>query len=76
MRARCHLCHIAHATLLDAQHETPFSLTLVDIDSDEALREEHWADIPVVEINGQKAFKYRMSKDEFLQQLAEIRAHS
>lgn len=37
----------------------------VNIETDETLREQYGWEIPVVVINGVKAFKYRLSAREF-----------
>ena len=42
----------------------------VDVDSDEKLRRLYTDEVPVVFINGRKAFKYRMDEHEFLRKLA------
>lgn len=59
-RARCHLCHDAHDVLLGVQRERPFSLDVVDVDTDPALVERYGLEVPVVEVDGRKAFKYRV----------------
>ncbi len=42
----------------------------VDVDSDPDLRRQYNDQVPVVFINGRKAFKYRMDEQEFLRKLA------
>jgi len=42
----------------------------VDVDSDPNLRRQYNDQVPVVFINGRKAFKYRMDEQEFLRKLA------
>jgi hypothetical protein len=42
----------------------------VDVDSDESLRRQFTDEVPVVFIDGRKAFKYRMDEREFLRKLA------
>jgi hypothetical protein len=42
----------------------------VDVDADEQLRRQFTDEVPVVFIDGHKAFKYRMTEQEFLQKLA------
>jgi hypothetical protein len=41
----------------------------IDVDSDEQLRRKFNDEVPVVFIDGHKAFKYRMNEREFLQRL-------
>lgn len=59
-RAGCHLCDIVHDVLDRVRDEKPFDLTVVDIDSDPALVAMYDTEVPVVAINGRKAFKYRV----------------
>jgi hypothetical protein len=42
----------------------------VDVDSAEELRRQFTDEVPVVFIDGKKAFKYRMDEKEFLRVLA------
>jgi len=68
-RAGCHLCDEVKATLLRARAKAAFSLREVDIDSDPALTAEYNDQVPVVAIDGRKAFKYHLKEDEFLKVL-------
>lgn len=56
----CHLCDVAHEVLRAAQAAHGFELVEVDIQTDAALFEAHRYDIPVVEIDGRRAFKHRV----------------
>jgi glutaredoxin len=42
----------------------------IDVDSDGEVRRLYNDEVPVVFINGRKAFKYRMDEQEFLRKLA------
>jgi glutaredoxin len=42
----------------------------VDVDTDDELRRQFTDEVPVVFIDGHKAFKYRMDEREFLRRLA------
>ena len=42
----------------------------IDVDSGEDLRRQFTDEVPVVFINGRKAFKYRMNEQDFLRKLA------
>jgi glutaredoxin len=42
----------------------------VDVDSDGELRRKFNDEVPVVFIDGRKAFKYRMDEREFMRKLA------
>ncbi len=54
-RVGCHLCQVAEKTLRDAQSELGFAVTVIDIDSDPALRALYNDDIPVTTLpNGRR----------------------
>jgi glutaredoxin len=59
-RAGCHLCDEAKQVLRDA--DVVFSE--VDIDADAALRARYNEEVPVVFIDGRKAFKYHVDPRE------------
>jgi glutaredoxin len=69
-RSGCHLCDVVKETLKRAQAKADFAWREVDIDTDPQLRQEYNDQIPVVFIDGRKAFKYHMSEDHFLRALA------
>ncbi len=69
-RQGCHLCDEVKAVLARARRRADFTLREVDIDSDPALLAEYNDQVPVVAINGRKAFKYHLKEDEFLKVLA------
>jgi thiol-disulfide isomerase/thioredoxin len=56
-RPGCHLCEQAQEVLERVQGRVPFSLRGVDIDSDEELFKRYLELIPVIEIDGAKAFE-------------------
>ena len=59
-RADCHLCDDAKAVLEDVRRERPFELITVDVDTDPALVAAYGLEVPVVLVDGRKAFKYRV----------------
>jgi glutaredoxin len=69
-RKGCHLCEIVKETLVKLQRQGGYTWREVDVDSDEQLRRQFTDEVPVVFINGRKAFKYRMDEREFLRKLA------
>jgi glutaredoxin len=69
-RKGCHLCEVVKETLTQVQRDADFQWHEVDIDVDPQLRQEHNDEVPVVFIDGRKAFKYRMDGREFLRALA------
>jgi len=68
-RKGCHLCSIVKETLSKLERRGGFTWREVDVDSDEALRRQFTDEVPVVFIDGKKAFKYRMAEKEFLRRL-------
>ena len=69
-RKGCHLCDVVKETLTQVQGEGEFRWREVDIDDDAELRQRYNDEVPVVFIDGRKAFKYRMDGREFLRSLA------
>ncbi|MFY9560186.1 MAG: glutaredoxin family protein [Terriglobales bacterium] len=69
-RKGCHLCEIVKESLVKLHKRGGFDWREVDVDSDADLRRLYNDQVPVVFINGRKAFKYRMDEQEFLRKLA------
>jgi glutaredoxin len=69
-RRGCHLCDIVKQTLIQVQGDADFQWREVDIDADPELRLKYNDEVPVVFIDGRKAFKYRMDGRQFLRALA------
>ena len=59
-RPGCHLCDEARDVLLDERARTPFELDEVDIETDDELVREYGVRIPVVVIDGEERFEYRV----------------
>ncbi len=68
-RKGCHLCEVVKESLQKLRRQASFALQEFDVDSDEDLRRRFTDEVPVVFINGRKAFKYRMDEREFLKKL-------
>ena len=60
-RHECHLCHEMRAVVDALRADVPFDLDEVDIDGDPALAAAYGEEIPVLLVNGRKAFKYRVT---------------
>lgn len=69
-RKGCYLCEIVKETLNKLERRGGFVWREVDVDSDGQLRREFTDEVPVVFIDGRKAFKYRLDPHEFLRKLA------
>lgn len=68
-RKGCHLCEIVKESLTKLSRHAHFQWRDVDVDSSPELRRQYSDEVPVVFINGRKAFKYRMDEREFLRKL-------
>jgi glutaredoxin len=69
-RAGCHLCEEAKQVLAAARRRAEFAYEERDIDADAELRRLYNDEVPVIAIDGRKAFKYRVDMNEFLKKLA------
>jgi glutaredoxin len=69
-RRGCHLCELVKESLTKLSRRGGFTWHEVDVDSDSELRRQFNDEVPVVFIDGHKAFKYRMDEREFLRRLA------
>jgi glutaredoxin len=69
-RKGCHLCELVKESLAKLSRRGSFTWTEVDVDSDVELRRQYNDQVPVVFIDGRKAFKYHMDEQEFLRKLA------
>jgi len=68
-RAGCCLCDEAKQVLASARNRAPFELEEIDIDRHPEWLALYNEEVPVIAIDGRKAFKYRVSMDEFLKRL-------
>ena len=68
-RAGCHLCEQAKTAIDAARRRAPFDLEVLDIDADAELLRLYNEEVPVIAIDGVKAFKYRLTEAEFLKKL-------
>lgn len=69
-RRDCCLCDEALEQIEAARGAAAFSLEVVDVDTDPALAERYGDEVPVVEIDGRKAFKYRLTTRQLLRRLS------
>lgn len=68
----CHLCDEVKAQLAKLQETYPFQCREVNILQDPRLVEEYREKIPVVFVNGQKAFQYRLNEEKFARQMQKL----
>ena len=69
-RKGCHLCEIVKESIAKLQKRGGFTWREIDVDSNADIRRLYNDEVPVVFINGRKAFKYRMDEQEFLRKVA------
>ena len=69
-RPECHLCHDMRAVVEAVRAEVAFDLEEVDVDGDPALVAAYGHEIPVLVVNGRKAFKYRVTSAALRARLA------
>ena len=68
--AGCHLCERARAVVHAALEEAEFDLSEVDITGDPDLEARHREWLPVVEIDGRRAFVYHVDPAAFRRKVA------
>jgi hypothetical protein len=73
-RDGCSLCVKARAVILAVRREREFAFSETDIGSAGDLYDEHRYDIPVVEIDGRRSFKYRVLPEELERRLRTAQA--
>ena len=66
----CHLCERARAILEQVRKDVDFELREIQIDGDPELEERYREWLPVVEIDGERAFVYYVDPDAFRRKLA------
>jgi glutaredoxin len=64
-RPGCHLCDDAKEIVERVQTRVKFDLRIINIEGDAELEKTYGEQIPVVLINGRKAFKYHVKEAEF-----------
>jgi glutaredoxin len=63
-RAGCHLCDEMKSIVELVARSVPIAIEEIDISTDVALEARYGLEIPVLEIDGKKAAKFRVSVDE------------
>jgi len=63
-RPGCHLCDEAKEVIDRVGRRVPFNLSVINIDNDPALEKLYGEQIPIVFINGSKAFKFHVDEVE------------
>lgn len=68
----CHLCEEAKKAIVRSGCPVAFQLEIVTIEEDAQLYARFKDDIPVIFINGRKAFKHRVTAGEFCDRLCRL----
>ncbi len=68
-RQDCCLCDDMKAVIRQVAATTPLELEEIDIDTDDALRAQYNDQVPVLFVDGRKAFKYRVSVEQLARRL-------
>ena len=68
----CGLCDEAKKILVEARRQVAFDLVEVNIESEATLLAEYRYDIPVVFVDGHKAFKHRLTLADVLNRLRRV----
>ena len=68
-RRDCELCHEMEMVLNDVLPRFPADLKRVEIDGDADLEAQFGIEVPVLFVNGRKAFKYRCTARELRKRL-------
>ena len=75
-RPDCHLCEDAKVVLRELKSIHPFTLRIINIAEQETLLKQYGEEIPVICINGRKAFKYRIDPQQFARHLRRIQGRT
>jgi hypothetical protein len=59
----CHLCEAALEVIERVRAEVTFTLEVVDVTGDPELEARYRSDLPVVEVDGRRAFRYFVTAD-------------
>ena len=68
-RKDCCLCDEMKAAVAAAAKKIPVALEEIDVDTSAELAERYGSEVPVLFINGRKAFKYRVEAKELERRL-------
>ena len=73
-RPGCHLCEEAKKVIEGSGYREEYTLEEINIESDAELLRRYRYDIPVITINGEEAFRHRLTAHEFRERLKQARA--
>jgi glutaredoxin len=70
-RADCCLCEEMKEIIRQVAAKIPLAMEVIDVDGRVELRTEFGAEVPVLFINGRKAFKHRVTAKELARRLGD-----
>ena len=68
-KEECHLCDVARDTILRVQHDIPFELRQIKISEGEPLFEQYGHRVPVILINNEFAFQFKVRENDLAAKL-------
>ena len=71
-RPGCHLCDEAMEVVERVRQRYPFELHRINVETDPALEALYGMEIPVITINGNKAFKYRVAEADLERKVRQL----
>lgn len=72
-RVDCCLCDEMKTVIRQVSQRTPVDVEEIDIDSSADLKQKYGEEVPVLFINGRKAFKYRLTARQLAARLKTTR---
>ena len=72
-RQNCCLCDEMKAVIKKVSADLPLEIDEIDVDGSSELREKFGNEVPVLLIDGRKAFKYRVTAVELTRKLSQKR---
>ena len=71
-KSNCHLCEIAEERILNVRKRIAFEIEKINIEESENLMQRYGEQIPVVCIDGEEVFVYRVSEKLLEKRLREL----
>jgi glutaredoxin len=68
-RPGCHLCDVAKAVIEPLRERYAVVLRTINVESSTDLENRYGADIPIVFVNGEEAFRHRVDRTELERKL-------
>ena len=69
LQPACHLCEEAKKVIEGSGYPEEYTLEEINIESDAELLRRYRYDIPVITINGEEAFRHRLTARDFVERM-------